>query len=330
MVKPVASNLEGLSKTLKLWGEWWQDRSALQKLCPLVLTLFYWFTLKYLGGLRGDHLLMGALLLALYYAGPFTHSFFYFMLPLFLMAVVYDGHGLFTDLFRGVIRVEEPYLIEKELFGIRTADGILIPAQWWQLHTHAALDFITGLAYISFIQVFVLTGLFFRFRLGRTGNACWNAEEIRDRAPAMMWGLFWLNIIACITYYLYPTAPPWYVDLYGFGPAQLDAPPNPAGGSRFDALMGVTLYSEFYSRTPNLFAAIPSTHVAYPLLAVFFAFKFKSLRIFCLTFYLLICFSAVYLNHHYILDILWGSAYALLIAWAVDRYYCWWYGQGHP
>ena len=25
------------------------------------------------------------------------------------------------------------------------------------------------------------------------------------------------------------------------------------------------------------------------------------------------CFSAVYLNHHYILDILWGSSYAVLV-----------------
>jgi membrane-associated phospholipid phosphatase len=35
----------------------------------------------------------------------------------------------------------------------------------------------------------------------------------------------------------------------------------------------------------------------------------------------LMCFSAVYLNHHYLLDILWGSTYALVISTIVDRLY---------
>src|SRR5204863_7284945 len=41
---------------------------------------------------------------------------------------------------------------------------------------------------------------------------------------------------------------------------------------------------------------------------------------FCAVFYLVMCFSAVYLNHHYLLDVLWGSAYALLIGYGTDLY----------
>jgi membrane-associated phospholipid phosphatase len=58
--------------------------------------------------------------------------------------------------------------------------------------------------------------------------------------------------------------------------------------------------------------------VAYPLQAVFYAFRYGALRGFTLLFYLVMCFSAVYLNHHYILDILWGSVYALLVCLALE------------
>jgi membrane-associated phospholipid phosphatase len=61
--------------------------------------------------------------------------------------------------------------------------------------------------------------------------------------------------------------------------------------------------------------------VAYPLIGVFFAFKYRSLRVFAVCFYAVMCFSAVYLNHHYVLDILWGSSYALLISFLTDRYF---------
>lgn len=56
-------------------------------------------------------------------------------------------------------------------------------------------------------------------------------------------------------------------------------------------------------------------------MAVYFAFRYREGRIFAILFYLSMCFSAVYLNHHYVLDILWGSAYAVLISIFVDRYF---------
>ena len=54
-------------------------------------------------------------------------------------------------------------------------------------------------------------------------------------------------------------------------------------------------------------------HIAYPLLALFFAFRFGTLRVFCAFFYLIMCFSAVYLNHHYLLDIFVGLGIALSV-----------------
>ena len=37
--------------------------------------------------------------------------------------------------------------------------------------------------------------------------------------------------------------------------------------------------------------------------------------------FLLTCFSAVYLNHHYVLDLIAGAAYALLVGAAMDAFH---------
>lgn len=136
----------------------------------------------------------------------------------------------------------------------------------------------------------------------------------------MPWAFFWLNLIGYSTYYWYAAAPPWYVELYGLGPAKMDVAAHSAGCARFDQILGTHFFSEMYGRAADVFGAIPSLHVAYPLLAVYFAFQYGSLRLFCVGFYLLMCFSAVYLNHHYMLDIIWGSTYALCVGWLTFQY----------
>jgi len=320
LVKPAPSNLADLSKTSKLWGQWWRDRSTPQKLYPLVCTLLYWLALKYLDGLRTEHFAVGLLALA-YYGGPLTQSLYRFFLPFTLYLVLFDGQGFFAEWLRGDVRVAEPYQFDMTFFGIETSEGRLLPSQWLQNHTSPALDIVTGLAYLIFIPVFLAVGLFFRYGLAAMKNNRLSPEHIQIKTHALMWGTFWLNILCCSTYYWYPAAPPWYVDIYGLGPAQLDALPNAAGALRVDAILGVSWFADFYAKSPNVFGAIPSLHVAFPMLSVYFAFKLKSLRVFSSLFFLLICFSAIYLNHHYILDVLWGAAYGLLVAGSMDAYY---------
>ena len=305
---------------LQQWLQWWKSRTLLQKLLPLALMISYWMLNVVLGGFRPEHLVVIFLVFA-YYGGPRTQSYFQFFLPFTLYLILYDSQGFYAKWLRGDVRVAEPYQFDKTFFGIETSEGRLLPSQWLQNHIDPVLDIITGLSYLIFIPVFLVVGLFYRFGLATMKNNRLSPEHIQIKTHALMWGMFWLNILCCSTYYWYPAAPPWYVEQYGLGPAQLDALPNAAGGLRFDSILGVSMFADFYAKSPNVFGAIPSLHVAFPLLSVYFAFKLKSLRIFCLGFYLLICFSAVYLNHHYIIDILWGSAYALVVAWAVDTYF---------
>ncbi|MCM2279928.1 MAG: phosphatase PAP2 family protein [Oligoflexia bacterium] len=292
---------------------------------PALGVITYWLALlslgAYRGGFRLDHLLLGAAILALSYGGRRALAFRRFLLPLLLTALIYDAQRFLPDFVRGAVHVSEPYEFDRRFFGIPLAGGLLTPNEWWQLNTHPLLDFLTGLAYLVFIAVFVGSAAYFELVAAVRGTASRLSSWIRPRASAPMWSFFWVNMLGYGTYHLYPAAPPWYVALHGFGPARLDVAPNPAGCARFDELLGTRLFEVMYGRSADVFGAIPSLHVAYPLITVYFAFRFGALRVAATGFYFWMCFSAVYLNHHYVLDVLWGSAYALAVAGAIDRYY---------
>ena len=290
-----------------------------RKLVPAILVALYWVILASLGGFRTDHFAIGALILGLSYSGVWARRILAFLLPVLLTGIVYDSQRFYSSYIRGRIRVVEPYLFDKKFFGIHLTDGrVLTPNEWFQLHTHWVLDLVTGFYYLTFIAMFVFIAAYFVFWRSRTGTSKTSAIEIAKQAPRIMWTFFWTNVLGYSTYYWYPAAPPWYVALHGLGPAQLDTPASPAGCVRFDALLGTHFFTGMYGRAADVFGAIPSLHVAYPLIAVLFAFRFGALRIFAVSFYLVMCFSAVYLNHHYILDILWGSFYAVLMYFLIN------------
>jgi inositol phosphorylceramide synthase catalytic subunit len=319
--QPEPTSARGIRRRLGAWPAWWRSLTSAGKLGPALFVLLYWLALHALDGFRGDHRTIGAVILLLYYAGPLLLPLWRFLLPVLATGIVYDSQRFYSDYLRGPVHVDLPYLFEKIFFGIPTAQGRLTPNEWWQLHTHPALDLVTGAAYLVFVAVFILTTAAFVFHYSRKGTRKMAAAEIARISPRIMWGFFWLNVLGYSTYYWFAAAPPWYVTLYGLGPADMSALPNPAGCLRFDQLLGTRFFTEMYGRSADVFGAIPSLHVAYPLLAVYYALRFGALRAFSIGFYLLMCFSAVYLNHHYVVDVLWGSAYALLVAAAMDTYY---------
>lgn len=308
-----------LSYSVREWPAWWSQLSLFEKVTPLSAILFYWISLFLLKGFRGDHITLGFVILTLSYSGRKGRQFLNFALPFLLTAIVYDSQRFYADYIRGPIHVSEPYHFDRTWFGVSTESGILTPNEWWQKHTSPFLDFITGFAYLVFFTVFILISAYFAYYLGRIGTKKYKAVDLAASAYRMPWAFFWLNVLGYSTYYWYAAAPPWYVALYGLGPARMDVAASSAGCVRFDEMLGTHFFSEMYGRAADVFGAIPSLHVAYPLLAVFFAFQFGSARLFCICFYLLMCFSAIYLNHHYVLDILWGSSYALLVGWLTNQ-----------
>lgn len=282
---------------------------------PAVLILLYWLVLHLLHGFRTDHLTTGIVILAMYYGGTFMRNRVRpFCMPLLWTAVIYDSMRFYSDYIRGPIHVAEPYNFDKKFFGITTAAGVLTPNEWWQQHTHWLLDLYTGFFYIAFIGIFIAIGLWWYFRYSK------DSLEHKS-ALQMMWSFLWVNLIGFTTYYWYAAAPPWYVSIYGLGPANMEARANPAGCIRFDQILGTNFFGEMYGRSADVFGAIPSLHVAYPLLAVLFAFRLKKLRTFTSIYFLSMCFSAVYLNHHYVLDVMAGWAYAVLTFALVLKYW---------
>jgi inositol phosphorylceramide synthase catalytic subunit len=225
------------------------------------------------------------------------------LMPFLLYAVVYDSMRWYEDYIRSpVIHLREPYDFDLKLFGIPTASGTLTPNEWFQLHTSPVLDFICGLSYTPFF--FIGESLLLALYLLYAGQ--------EKRAVRFMWIFVASNFVGFSMYYIYPAAPPWYVADHGFV-ADLSVPASSAGAARFDELLGVPLMAMFYSKSADVFGAIPSLHVVYPLLALLYGWRLPRFRIFAGIYLVLVCLSAVYLNHHYIIDLLIGFALALVV-----------------
>ena len=91
--------------------------------------------------------------------------------------------------------------------------------------------------------------------------------------------------------------------------------------SRVDAMVGVPYFASMYARSSDVFGAIPSLHAAYPLLMVRIGFPLHRMwgRVLLVGIYLWTCFAAVYLDHHWVINLLAGSVYALVTAEVVKR-----------
>lgn len=203
------------------------------------------------------------------------------------------------------VHVGDLYDLDARLFSLTTSEGVRSVTDLVAAHTHPILDVICGAAYLLFlIEVFGMAAyLFFR---------------ARPKMLEISVGFFALNVAGWIIWLLYPAAPPWYVDLHGFGPVVQDAASNPAGLLRLDALLGTPIAATFYAKSANVFGAMPSLHVAYVTLVACVAWPLGgALRAFTLAFAALIAFAAVYLRHHYVLDVVAGMLLAVGVSMAM-------------
>lgn len=243
-----------------------------------------------------------------------TRAFFKSVVALLVFGVVYDLTHLTEPLVRFLhVHIAEPYNFDKAYFAIASATGPQTPNEYFAVHHWPWVDFVTGLAYILFVYwafAFVIyLGIFRR-----------NDPAMKTLLLQYGWVFCAVNLAGFATYYIYPAAPPWYAAQYGFGPANFAVAASPAAAIRWDELTGLHYFAGFYGRSADIFGAIPSLHVAYPLLVFIYGRHVEklSLNIANFLFYLLVCFSAVYLQHHYVLDVLIGSAYAL-VGYALER-----------
>jgi membrane-associated phospholipid phosphatase len=123
-----------------------------------------------------------------------------------------------------------------------------------------------------------------------------------------------LSFAGFLTYLVFPTAPPWYasqqahlIDVHKI----VDYAVSHLGwGWNFSKI-----YSEM---NPNHVAAMPSLHAAYPTLAFLSLRAFnKKVGYFFLIYPPLVWLSVVYLGEHYVVDVIAGIAYAIIVYLAV-------------
>ncbi len=242
-------------------------------------------------------------------------AFALFASPFLIQLLVYDRQRLVSPMITGrPIDVTGPRDWELAWFGIPAAQGEVTPAEWLQSHTSPVLDVACGVSYLGFMYGFLLLAAWWRF------------GEKRTPAQVIMWALLALHVVGYTIHMLHPTAPPWYVMTYGTGHAVVDAPPDAAGGLRFDELLGVRWFSDQYRASSSVFGALPSLHVGQTFLAALFASQYGSLRIVTWSFFGLVLLASVYLNHHYIVDGIAGMAIAGVV-FAVTGYLYRWRGR---
>lgn len=268
----------------------------------LLATLLFLALTAVFVGFRPEHLLIVGGFNLLFFVGVKPRKLAVAILPFIVFGVSYDWMRIYPNYMVNPIDVQALYELEKAWFGIGTGSERLIPCEFFALHHHALADLFAGLFYLTWVPVPIAFGLWLYWR--------------NDRNLYLRFSLVFLfvNLIGFAGYYIHPAAPPWYAINYGFE-AVLNTPGNAAGLARFDELLGVSIFDSIYSRNSNVFAAVPSLHAAYMVVAVYYAVVKKCSKAFIALLSVLmvgIWCTAVYSCHHYIIDVLLGVLCALL------------------
>ncbi len=267
----------------------------------VILSCFLLLTGLFIG-LRPEHFLMAGAFLLLFFISKYSRKLAVALLPFILFGISYDWMRICPNYEVNPIDVKGLYLAEKSLFGIATNGTVLTLNEFFAVHHCAFADFFAGLFYLCWVPVPILFGLSLYFRGHR-----------RMYLRFSMVFLF-VNLIGFAGYYIHPAAPPWYVMNYGFEPV-LNTPGNVGGLGRFDALTGCQVFHSIYGRNANVFAAIPSLHAAYMVIALAYAIMDRSKKLLIGLFAVImvgIWWTAIYAGHHYLIDVLLGIGCALL------------------
>ena len=290
--------------------------SARLKLTGVAGVFVYCYVISRTIGFRPDHAFLCLLVFVfLFYGRAWGKLFLKDWSPFILFWVAYDMMRGVADSVRTRVNVEQPFQVEQWMFGWLTPSEIpafyfqQFQADWEGTILRLVFDLASALIYaLHFISPLIL-GWFF-----------WHTLNERRTYVLYVSTFTVLNLMALVTFMVYPAAPPWYVYMHGFTQPSDVMLDSAAGLVNFDEIVGRRFFVSFYNTfNSNLFAAIPSLHSGYPTaIALFLWLRLGGRTWLFLGYPLLAWFAAVYLNHHYIIDLVLGSLY-VLAAWAVAR-----------
>lgn len=269
-------------------------------LLVLIFSVGYLLLSYLLIGFKSDQLILVGLFNFMYYLSDVTRKFIFGFTVFIVFWIIFDYMKAFPNYAYNSVSINELYQLEKKLFGFHFNGVIVTPNEYWRLNYSNTLDILAGFFYLSWIPVpLTFAGVLFFY----------NKREFFYFSLTFLL----VNLLGFCVYYIYPAAPPWYIQQYGFD-FIANTKGNTAGLSRFDAYFGVEIFKSLYEKSSNVFAAMPSLHSSYPLIVFYYGVRNKlgwiNLLLAIIT--LGIWFAAVYSSHHYVLDVLAGITCAIL------------------
>ena len=275
-----------------------------------VITAAYLLLSSFLVGFKPEQqVFLAAFFNVFYFSSRITRKLITGFSIFFIFWIIFDYMKAFPNYLYNSVHIESLYQTEKKLFGITNNGAIVTPNEYWIAHQNSFLDVLTGIFYLCWMPVPLAFAAYLFFK---------------NRNSFLHFSLtfFLVNMIGFVIYYVYPAAPPWYIQQHGFEFLP-HTPGNTAGLERFDTFFHTTVFHSIYTKSSNVFAAMPSLHSSYPVIVLYYGIKNK-LGWMNFVFAIVmtgIWFSAVYNSHHYVLDVLAGIICALtaisLFQWVV-------------
>ncbi|WP_442587891.1 phosphatase PAP2 family protein [Pedobacter sp. AW31-3R] len=269
-------------------------------LSTTLISAVYLLISYFLVGYKSDQLVLILIFNSMYYASAVTRKFILGFSIFMVYWILFDYMKAFPNYLYNEVHIAELYHLEKQFFGISANGTILTPNEYWRVHGTPFLDVATGIFYLMWIPVpLAFAGCLFFI----------------NRKQFLYFSLTFVlvNLIGFVIYYVYPAAPPWYVQYHGFV-FHAHTPGNTAGLIKFDQFFDVPVFQSIYSKSSNVFAAMPSLHSSYPVIVLYYGLKNKLgfFNVFFAVVMLGIWFTAVYASHHYLLDVFSGIGCAII------------------
>jgi hypothetical protein len=267
------------------------------------ISLAYLLLSYYLIGFKSDQVVLILIFNVCYYASAFSRKFILGFSIFIVYWIIFDYMKAVPNYRFHEVSTAELYNFEKLLFGIYDNGRVLTPNEYFKIHHFVLVDVVSGFFYLMWIPVPLAFAAFLFFK---------------NRKQFLYFSLTFVlvNLIGFVIYYLYPAAPPWYIQQHGYE-FIANTPGNTGGLARFDAYFDAPIFASIYSKSSNVFAAMPSLHSSYPVIVVYYGIKNRLgwFNAFFAVVMLGIWFTAIYTSHHYLLDVIAGISCAIVSIW---------------
>jgi hypothetical protein len=221
---------------------------------PLLSILFMLFA-QVTTGLRSDHLLLITIVNVAFYTSGFTRRLITGLAIIIFYWILFDSMKAWPNFAYNTVHIQSLYDLEKSIFGFNYHGKKITPNEFFLANQSTFLDIMCGIFYLSWVPLPVLFAIYLYF-------------TNKNLFLRFCFAFLIVNLIGFLIYYLYPAAPPWYVEEHGMT-LDITTKSYAAGLLRFDRYFGINLFSGMYSKGSNVFAAMPSLHSSYPLIGLY-------------------------------------------------------------